>query len=121
MSAHTTTRGDHTLNLRVLRFRRAPDREEPVMLALDLCARQRFEDAIDVAEAALDRAPDDAELLLPLGRAYYEDGQHERAQAVLVAAAKAEPCWAEPFAWLARVLDARGRTDKATELAVRAV
>lgn len=121
MSAHTTTRGDHTLNLRVLRFRRAPDREEPVMLALDLCARHRFDDAIDVAEAALDRYPDDAELLLPLGRAYYEEGQHERAQAVLVAAAKADPTWAEPYVWLSKVLDARGRPDKATELAVRAV
>lgn len=120
MGAHLTTRGDHTLNVRMLRFRGAVDREEPAMLALDLVARGRPLDAVVVAEAALEQSPDDGELLFALGRARLGLGELELAQDALTRAARIERDWDEPYAWLARALDRRDRRRKAAEIAERA-
>lgn len=91
------------------------------MLTLDLCARQRPRDAIEVATAALRSAPDDGDLLMALGRAFFEDGQHDRAQEALITAARTDRLWAEPYVWLSRVLAACGRADKAARFAARAI
>lgn len=121
MGAHLTTRGDHTLNVRMLRFRGAVDREEPAMLALDLVSRGRHLDAAAVAEAALEKAPTDGELIFALGRARLGAGDLELAQDALLRAARLERDWDEPYAWLARALDRSGRRRKAAEIAERAV
>ena len=54
-----TSRGDHTLNVRMLWFRGRVEREEPAMLALDLLSQDRADDALDVATAALSGSPRD--------------------------------------------------------------
>lgn len=121
MGAHLTTRGDHTLNVRVLRFRGAADREEPAMLGLDLVSRGRHDDAVAVLEAALAKSPDDGEILFALGRARFGQGELELAQEALTKSARLEREWDEPYAWLARTLDRRDRRRKACEIAERAI
>lgn len=120
-SVHVTSRGDHTLNVRMLWFRGRIEREEPAMLALDLLSRERLDDALDVVMTALETSPRDPELVLVAGRVHLARGETERARDRFIAAARLEKTWAEPFAWLARLLSGEGRRDKAAEVAERAV
>lgn len=120
-SVHVASRGDHTLNVRMLWFRGRIEREEPTMLALDLLGRGRLDDALDVVMTALEASPRDAELLLVAGRVHLARGETERARDRFIAAARLTKSWAEPFAWLARLLSGEGRKEKAAEVAERAV
>jgi tetratricopeptide (TPR) repeat protein len=112
---------EHALNVRLLWFRSAVEREEPAMLALDLLGRGRLDDALGVAMQALAESPRDAELLLVAGRVHLTRGETERARGRFIAAARLSKDWAEPFAWLARLLSGEGRPEKAAEVAERAV
>lgn len=116
-----TSRGDHTLNVRMLWFRGRVEREEPAMLALDLLSQERADDALDVALAALERSPRDPELLLVAARAHLMRGEILVARDVCIEAAREGKDWAEAFAWLARILTREGRSSKAAEVAERAV
>ncbi len=97
-------RSQHQLNLRLLRYTASPHREEPVMLAQDLLAARRAVDALEVVETAMEREPDDADLLLTLGVALLESGELEWARRVLIQAVQAESEWAEPWRWLGETL-----------------
>ena len=114
-------REEHALNVRLLWFRSAVEREEPAMLALDLLGRERFDDALGVAMQALAESPRDAELVLVAGRVHLARGETERARGRFIAAARLSKGWAEPFAWLARLVSGEGRAEKAAEVAERAV
>jgi tetratricopeptide (TPR) repeat protein len=116
-----TSRGDHTLNVRMLWFRGRVEREEPAMLALDLLSQDRADDALDVATSALAGSPRDPELLLACGRAHLMRGEIDAAREACIEAAREGKDWAEAFAWLARVLVREGRGTKAAEVAERAV
>lgn len=118
---HQTSRGDHTLNVRMLWFRGRVEREEPAMLALDLLSQDRADDALDVAITALEKTPRDAELLLCCARAHLMRGSIAFARDAAIAAAREGKDWAEAFAWLARILVREGRGAKAAEVAERAV
>lgn len=120
-SIATTSRGDHTLNVRMLWFRGRVEREEPAMLALDLLSQDRADDALDVASSALAGSPRDPELLLACGRAHLMRGELHAAREACIEAAREGKDWAEAFAWLARVLVREGRSTKAAEVAERAV
>jgi tetratricopeptide (TPR) repeat protein len=112
---------EHALNVRLLWFRSAVEREEPAMLALDLLGRERLDDALGVAMHALAETPRDPELVLVAGRVHLARGETERARGRFIAAARLSTGWAEPFAWLARLLSGEGRKEKAAEVAERAV
>lgn len=111
----------HRLDVRLLRFRERPAREDPALLALELASAGRAHDAIEVLDAALARDPDDADLLLACGEAALHAGKLAFAQHALTRAAALAPGWPEPLRRLARVLSMRGRHDKAVEVARRAV
>lgn len=125
MTAHQptahTSRGDHTLNVRMLWFRGRIEREDPSMLALDLLSQERADDALDVALTALEKTPRDPELLLVAARAYLMRGEILLARDTCIEAAREGKDWAEAFAWLARILVREGRGTKAAEVAERAV
>ena len=65
----TTRDPNHALNVRVLRFRHSPHREDPALLAQELLELGRHEDALELLEMALAREPGDADLELLRGRA----------------------------------------------------
>jgi len=109
----------HRLNVRVLRHRNHPGRDEPVMLARELITEGRFEEAIDLTSKSLDADPDDADLLLTHGLALRGNGALNTAQLALTRAAKADPDWEEPWRHLAEVLHARGRLAQAYAVAER--
>jgi len=106
MHAQATSdcRSQHQLNLRLLRFTASPQREEPVMLAQDLLAAQRPVDALEVVETAMERDPEDADLLLTLGVALLKSDELKWARRVLTQAVSADPEWAEPWRWLGEAL-----------------
>lgn len=108
------------LNLRVLRFRNDPLRDDPAMLAQELLATSRFEEALELTAASLDEDPTDADLLLTHGVALAYLGQLNFAQRALMRAAEAEPDWAEPWRHLANVLLRRGRPEQALLVIERA-
>lgn len=110
----------HRLDIRMLRFWNRPHREEPAMLAQALLSSGRVDEALGVTEAALLQDPDDADLLLVRGRAWFLRGDLEKAQRLLVRAAKREPGWAEPWHRLGEVLVARRRWEHAIEVLDRA-
>lgn len=109
------------LDVRLLRFRNRSDVEEPALLALELVSAGRVYDALEVVDLALERDPDDIDLLLGCGVAAAQAGQLAFAQLVLTRAAKRAPEWVEPLRWLARVLAMRGQHARAIEVARRAL
>ncbi len=113
-------RSQHQLNLRLLRYTASPQREEPVMLAQDLLAARRAMDALEVVETAMEREPDDADLLLTLGVALLESGEMEWARRVLVQAVQVEPEWSEPWRWLGETLLKTGDQSRAIRALERA-
>lgn len=118
--AASNCRSQHQLNLRLLRFAASPQREEPVMLAQDLLAAKRPVDALQVVEAAMDRDPDDSDLLLTLGVALFRSGELEWARRVLVQAVSADEEWAEPWRWLGETLIEAGDRDRGVQALIRA-
>ncbi|MBW2461430.1 MAG: tetratricopeptide repeat protein [Deltaproteobacteria bacterium] len=118
--AATDCRSQHQLNLRLLRFTASPQREEPVMLAQDLLAAKRPVDALQVVEAAMERDPDDSDLLLTLGVALFRSGEVEWARRVLVKAVSADEEWAEPWRWLGETLIEAGDRDRGVQALIRA-
>jgi tetratricopeptide (TPR) repeat protein len=124
MDTHQTTfegAHDHQLDVRLLRFRNRPDREDPAMLALELVTAGRTHDAIEVVDAALVADPDDVDLLLGCGLAALRAHQLAFAQLVLTRAARQAPTWSEPLSALAKVLAMRDRPAKAVDVARRAL
>lgn len=117
----TTLAIDPTLDLRLLRLRSRPDAEDPAMIALELALAGRTHDAIEVVDEALARDPEDVDLLLGCGLAAMGAGQLAFAQIVLTRAALADRGWTEPLRHLARVLERRGRGDRALQVARHAV
>lgn len=112
---------DQQLDLRVLRFRNEPEREDPALLVLELVSAGRTHDAIEVVDAALRAEPDDVDLLLGCGIAAMRAEQLAFAQLVLTRAARQAPAWSEPLRVLSSVLSMRGRPEKAVEIARRAL
>lgn len=109
----------HRLNLRVLRYRSDPGRDEPVMLARELIAQGRYEEAVELTTRSLEGEPEDVDLLLTHGVALRGAGQLNTAQLALTRAAKMDPDWSEPWRHLAEVLVARGRLAQAYAVAER--
>lgn len=107
------------LNLRVLRFRSQPEREEPALLAQALIESGQFEDALQLTTDALARDPNDAELWLGHGIALSRLGRIADAQRALMRAAELEPEWVEPWRHLAEVLLRRNRAEQALAVAER--
>ncbi|MDD9965986.1 MAG: hypothetical protein OXR73_07185 [Myxococcales bacterium] len=95
---------EHQLNARLLRFRSQPEAEDPYVLTADLIAAARYGDARGVAVSAQDDDGPDARFLLLEGQAWFLDGQHARAVATLVRAAKLDPEFAETYLWMGRAL-----------------
>lgn len=109
----------HRLNLRVLRYRSDPGNDEPVMLARELIAQGRYEEAVELTTRSLEADPEDVDLLLTHGVALRGAGHLNTAQLALTRAAKADPDWSEPWRHLAEVLVARGRLTQAQAVAER--
>lgn len=121
MSAHQTTDSrNHELNVRMLRYRHRPEREEPALLARELLQRGRHADALELTELALTREPDDADLELVRAQALLAAGDTQRGEESLIRVAKAAPQWAAPLSALTRVLSGRGDQARALRLAHRA-
>ncbi len=111
----------HALDLRVLRFRTAPQREEPALLAHALLESGRYAEAVELSTTALARDPSDVDLRLVHGVALAARGRLEEAQVVFMETAHEEPDWAEPWRRLASVLLQRGRPEQALAVAERAI
>lgn len=109
------------LDARLIRYRNRPASEDAVKLAEDLLTANRAEDAVEVAGAALERAPDDGPLLLVVGKAWLKQGDLLRAQASLLKAARVLPHNKDVFRWLGEVLLKRGDPDRAAKVLERAV
>jgi tetratricopeptide (TPR) repeat protein len=120
-SEESSEESSHQLDLRLLKFRNRPEREDPSMLALALVGAGRAHDAIEVIDAALTADPDDADLLVSCGLAATRSGQLAFAQLVLTRAAKVAPDWAEPIRGLVAVLELRGQKDRALAVARHAI
>jgi len=112
-------RSSHQLNVRVLRFRVHPDREEPVLLAQDLIACGRADDAVGITDAALREDPADADLLLAHGLSWLGCDELGRAQRALMSAVRAAPGWAEPWRRLAELLILRRSYGRAADVVER--
>ena len=123
MSAHSSNgfRSNGQLDVRLLFFRHRPGREEPVMLAQDLLSRGRLEDALAVLDAALEREPDDVELIQTGGELFFALGEVLRAQRLFVRAARMAPEWVAPWTRLAELLIQREKFERAALSASRAV
>ncbi len=119
-AADASPDSSHALNVRVLRFRHSPHREDPTLLAQELLDAGRNADALELLETALAREPGDADLELLRGRALLGTGDVSRAKETLIRAAKAAPGWAAPFTWLTRALSIGGDTSRAGAIASRA-
>ncbi len=123
MSAHQTTDAyarQHELNVRMLRFRRMPEREEPALLARELLQVGRYADALELTEAALQHDPGDPDLELVRAQALLAAGETRRGEESLIRAAKAAPQWAAPLSALTRLLSGRGDETRALRVAHRA-
>ncbi|MCB9709402.1 MAG: tetratricopeptide repeat protein [Myxococcales bacterium] len=109
------------LDARLLRFR-AKRGDNPVALAEELIAVGRYGDASDVLDMALtDARGEDVSLALMLGRTWLMAGEFEKAQALLVQTARAQPNNKEVFRWLGSLLLKRGDPDRAIRVLDRAV
>jgi Flp pilus assembly protein TadD len=111
----------HQLDLRVLRFRTEPQREEPAMLARALLETGRHSDALELTTAGIARDPSDVDLRLVHGAALVARGRLEEAQVAFMQLAQAAPDWAHAWGELARVLLRRGRPEQALVVAERAI
>ena len=123
MSAHQTTDSrvrHHELNVRVLRFRHRPEREEPALLARELLHVGRHADALELTELALKNDPGDADLELVRAQALLAAGDERRGEEGLLRVAKAAPQWAAPLSALTRLLSGRGDEARALRVAHRA-
>lgn len=107
------------LDLRVLRFRTDPKRDEPAMLAQELLTQGRLEEAVELTERTLEVDPTDADLLLTHGCALARLGHLETAQLAFTRAAKRDPEWVEPWVQLAEVLLTRGKPTRAVQVIER--
>ncbi len=113
-------RSRHELNVRLLRFHATTESEEPVMLARDLLAAGMPDDALDVVDAAIDRDPDDADLMLTLGITLLVSGELAWAKRVLTKAVMTDPDWAEPWRWLGDALVRSTDFERAARVLARA-
>jgi tetratricopeptide (TPR) repeat protein len=124
MSAHQTTidtrARNHELNVRVLRYRHRPEREEPALLARELLQLGRHADALELTELALAREPGDPDLELVRAQALLAIGDAHRGEQQLIRVAKAAPDWAAPLSALTRLLSGRGDEARALRVAHRA-
>lgn len=107
------SRSTRALDVRVLRFQNRLDIEEPAMLTRDLLTAGRMDDARAVFEAAIERDPGDADLLLTGGELFLERGDFVWAKRLLILAAKRSEGWASPWLALARALMATRDLDRA--------
>ncbi|HBQ19362.1 MAG TPA: hypothetical protein DEF51_52295 [Myxococcales bacterium] len=115
----TSSAAPFHLDLRVLRFRSDPKRDEPAMLAQELLSQGRLEEAVELTERTLELDPTDADLLLTHGCALARLGQLETAQLAFTRAAKRDPDWVEPWVQLAEVLLTRGKPARAVQVIER--
>lgn len=114
-----STDPSYQLNARLLRYRSRPGSEEPLALIDDLLAASRFGDARGVAVLEQTENPEDVRFVLLEGRAWLQERDLARAQAVLLRGLKVAPQDAEVFRWLAEVLFARGDHDRAIKAVQR--
>jgi Flp pilus assembly protein TadD len=91
------------LTVRVRRFVHNPEDEEPTMLAQELLASGRPDDAFEVTRTALLSEFDDVDLLVTHARAARARGDFEEALAALCTASFEAPEWAEVWRQLAEV------------------
>ncbi|MEO0326695.1 MAG: tetratricopeptide repeat protein, partial [Myxococcota bacterium] len=104
------------LDARLLRFRSDPGGEDAVALAHALLEAKRPREAGEVAKRHLQDAPDHAEALLYLGRAWMDQGDLLRAQKTLLQAARADARSPAPYRWLGEVLLRRGDPERAARV-----
>jgi Flp pilus assembly protein TadD len=118
-STSTPSDARYRLDLRVLRFRSDPRKDEPALLAQDLLGRGRYAEALELTSAALEEDPEDTDLLVAHGVALAKAGDLATAQLALTRAAKTDPGWSEPWRHLAQVLWQRGKSARALQVARR--
>lgn len=109
------------LDARLASFRADPDREEPALLAQELAAQGRNEDALFVATTAIAREDDDADLRMIEARAQIADGDRDAAERALGRAIELAPGWAEPARTLADSMLERGALIPALTTIERAI
>lgn len=114
----TTSPAD--LDLRLLRFRSRRD-EYPHALASALIDAGRPKDALEVIHLGLLDDEGDGALRTLEGRAFYDQGDLQEAQAALLRAAKSNPQDKEPYRWLAQVLIERGDSVRALQVLDKAL
>lgn len=88
------------LDARVRAYREDPDRDEPSLLAQELAAQGRWDDALSIALSAIE-SEDDADLRVIEARARTVRGEHDQAERALERAIELAPSWAEPARMLA--------------------
>ncbi len=110
-----------SLSVRVHRFTQQPDDEEPTMLAQELIAEGRPDDAFEVTRTALLAELDDVDLLVTHARAAWARGDLDEAENALSTATFEAPDWPVVFRMLAEVRAELGRTRDALAAAQRAL
>ena len=110
-----------SLSARVRRFARRPENEEPAMLAQELIAEGRADDAFEVTRTALVAELDDVDLLVTHARAARARGDLEEAENALSTASFEAPEWPALWKLLAEVRSELGRLDDALSAATRAL
>lgn len=117
------SRSEHksqNLNARLLRFRAQPESEDAYSLAEALLAAQRYADVRLVTGGAQSGSEDGALLVLE-GRAWLQERDLVRAQAVLLRAVRAAPEHQPAYRWLGEVLLKRGDPQRAAKTLHRAI
>ena len=114
------------LDRRVLRFLNpvgegAGQVEGALELAHDLVEAGRCEEALDVTSMALEKCPNDGQLLIIAARAWLGRGDLIWAQLLLIDAVQALPKSPEPLRWLAELLLKRGMPERASRVARMAI
>ncbi len=112
---------DADLDRRLLRFRNLSKKEDAGSLARDLLSVDRTRDAMEVAATGLRRRPDNAGLVVVLGRVLLEGGDLERAQEAFLQASKMDRGDAEALRYLGETLLRRGDAKRAAKVLGRAV
>lgn len=104
-----------------MRFRDRPSEVDVARLAEDLLDQGRAPEAAEVAGAGLRNRPDDARLMVAVGRAQLSSHDLLAAQGSFLKAARTAPRDKEPFRWLAEVMLLRNDGERAMKVIDRAL
>lgn len=93
--------------------------ERLVSKAEDFMASGEYDDAAESYEKALDRSPDDVEVMTQLGWAYYYQQNYTAAYDTFSETLRLEPLAEDALEGLARTYEAEGKADQAIAVAVK--